>query len=511
MLMTPSSRAFVPFLLILTLAVLVISAHGQSFSVLHDFASTPDGQLPVAALLDRNGTLFGTTQESGSFNVEGAAGTVFTVDIGSGQESVLYTFGGGFHGPDGALPSSSLETDAKGNLYSTTLGGGSNDAVCGEGGCGIIFEMSPDGTETILYTFTGGADGAGPNGIIFDSAGNLYGTALGGVYQNCNGGGCGVVFKLAPSGNLTVLYSFTGGSDGAGPAAGSLTIDKAGNLYGATAYGGNLSACVVGSRIGCGVVFKIDPNGNESVLHTFTGGADGAQPNGSLLLDPKGNLYGTTFSGGPRTCRGLPDSYPGCGVVFELTASGTLKVLHGFRGAAYGDGASPDAGLMWDGVANFFGTTYRGGTYNDGSVFQLNRDGITLLHSFNQKVDGWLPQAGVIRDAQGNLYGTTAGNNYNCPFGSGQGYCGTVFKVVAPPQITRFTPASGSVGTTVSISGVSLSQTTEVTFNGVQSGFTMNSDKLVTATVPTGATTGKIAITSPGGTATSSTSFTVTQ
>jgi uncharacterized repeat protein (TIGR03803 family) len=490
-------------------ALSAVSAHGQNFATLYDFygGQNDDGQLPVAGLLERNGILYGTTQEGGSDNVEIPAGTVFAVDITSGKETMLYTFSGAIAGPDGALPSSGLVADAAGDLYGTTIAGGSfNSGICSSG-CGIIFKVNPSGEETILYTFTGGADGLAPNGIIFDRAGNLYGTAR---WSGQNGECCGTVFKLAPNGTLTTLYTFTGGADGYAP-AGSLVLDESGNLYGATSYGGNTSECITESfPAGCGVIFKIGTNGDETVLYTFTGGTDGAEPNGSLLLDASGNLYGTAFAGGNAQCNNELDSYPGCGVVFELTASGSEKVLHAFR-AVKDDGANPDSGLARDSSGDLFGTTLNGGAYKDGTVFQVNAGKLTLLHSFHKYVDGWLPQGGVVRDDAGNLYGTAAGNNVGCPSDYYLGACGTVFKVVAPPQITKFAPASGPVGSTVSISGASFSQTTEVTFNGTATTFTVKSDKLVTATVPTGATTGKIAIVSPGGTATTFMTFTVTQ
>ena len=504
---TSNKRVLNLALLFLTVAVSTISARGQNFSTLYDFTGYSDGQLPVGGLLDRNGVLYGTTQEGGSNSAGSPAGTVFALDLTSGKETPLYTFAGSFNHPDGAFPSSRLVADGKGNLYGTTLGGDNFSGICLAEGCGIIFKISPSGTETILYTFTGGADGFAPNGIIFGKAGHLYGTTQkGGQGGPC----CGTVFNLASNGTLTTLYTFTGGSDGQAP-AGALTLDKSGDLYGATLYGGNLTNCITSSSpAGCGVLFKIGTNGQETVLYAFTGGADGAAPNGSLLLDSSGNLYGTASSGGRPTCSSL-GSYPGCGVVFELESSGTQKVLYTFGGSAKGDGANPNPGLVTDGAGNLFGTTYHGGTSNDGAVFQLNAKGLTLLHSFNKNVDGWLPWSGVIRDAKGNLYGTTGGSNTGCPIDAFEGACGTVFKVVAPPQIPKFAPAGGPVGTTVSLSGISFSQTTDVTFNGAAATFTVKSDRLVTTVVPAGAATGKIAITSPGGSVTSSMTFTVTQ
>jgi uncharacterized repeat protein (TIGR03803 family) len=393
------------------------------------------------------------------------------------------------------MPFSALVPDGKGNLYFTTFEANNFTTSC----CGLIYKISTNGVFSVVYTFTGGADGAGPLGVVFDKNGNLYGIAEGGL-QSGGRCGCGVVYKLDTTGHFTTLYTFTGGTDGANP-VGSLVLDSAGNLYGATLRGGNLSDC---GPIGCGVIFKVDPSGNETVLHTFTGGADGARPNGFLLLDPKGNLYGTATSGGYPKCNN-PGGFeaPGCGVVFKLTPSGTEKVLATFSGR---NGANPVAGLLADSAFNLFGTTEFGGASNDGTVFELNKNGVTLLHTFSLYVDGQAPEAGVIRDAQGNLYGTTWGSiMFGCELN-----CGSVFKLVAPPEITKFSPTSGAIGSTVSISGVSLSQSTAVTFNGVAAAFTVNADRLVTATVPAGATTGAIAITSPGGTATSSTNFTVT-
>jgi uncharacterized repeat protein (TIGR03803 family) len=177
----------------------------------------------------------------------------------------------------------------------------------------VVFRLSPSGSETVLYSFTGGADGANPSaGLVRDAAGNLYGTTfLGGVESGSCGGSCGVVFKLSPTGSETVLHSFTGGADGANPSAG-LIQDAAGNLYGTTFLGGVESDSCGGS---CGVVFKLSPTGSETVLHSFTGGADGAGPYAGLIQDAAGNLYGTTSEGGANSVCPLS---PGCGVVFRL-------------------------------------------------------------------------------------------------------------------------------------------------------------------------------------------------
>jgi uncharacterized repeat protein (TIGR03803 family) len=212
-------------------------------------------------------------------------------------------------------------------------------------------------TYTVLHSFAGPpTDGSNPfdsGSLVRGSAGNLYGTTTFG-----GASGKGVVFKVDPTGMETVLYSFTGGADGASPSAG-LIRDKEGNLYGATAYGGDLSAFF---GLGCGVVFKLDSSGNETVLYTFTCGADGlqdgSQPRAVLVRDKAGNLYGTTEAGGTF----------GYGMVFKLDRTGKETVLHTFTGA---DGLQVDAGLIRDAEGNLYGTTVGGGASGDGVVFKL--------------------------------------------------------------------------------------------------------------------------------------------
>jgi uncharacterized repeat protein (TIGR03803 family) len=222
--------------------------------------------------------------------------------------------------------------------------------------------------------------------LIRDSAGNLYGTSEGG-----GDWGKGAVFKLDATGNVTVLHSFSGGPDGDDPTAG-LVQDTAGDYYGTTFLGG---------ASGYGVVFKLGTAGHETVLHSFTGGADGANPLGGVVLDPEGNLYGTTFNGGSGkylACFGGP-----CGVVFKLDPSGRETVLHSFKGP---DGDCPVA-LIRDVEGNLYGVTKYGGA-GYGVVFKLDTTGTeTVLYTFKGLEDGSTPVAGVIRDAAGNLYGTT--------------------------------------------------------------------------------------------------------
>ena len=254
---------------------------------------------------DSKGNLYGTTLGGGEFCMEyGGCGVVFRVDR-TGNETVLYNFcpNGWGKCTDGAFPQAGLIRDAAGNLYGTTSGGGAH-------GVGTVFKLCPTGAETVLYSFAGGADGANPfAGFIRDEAGNLYGTTTGGGPS-----GQGTVFKVDPAGSETVLYSFTGGTDGGYPEAG-LIRDEKGNLYGTTFFGGLDSPFC---SYFCGVVFKVDTTGLETVLYSFTGGADGLNPGAGLMLGKGGDLYGTTAYGGadsdPSCATGI-----GCGVVFKLT------------------------------------------------------------------------------------------------------------------------------------------------------------------------------------------------
>jgi uncharacterized repeat protein (TIGR03803 family) len=262
---------------------------------------------------------------------------------------VLHSFQSG---SDGARSIASLIADQAGNVYGTSLyGGGTAGMYCPEG-CGTIFKVAPDGTETILHAFAGyPSDGAeSESGLLADEAGNFYGmTTTGGQY------GAGTIFKLAPDGTETVLHSFRT-HDGKNP-QGALIADQAGNLYGTAQNGGTGRAC----DGGCGTAFKLAPDGTFTVLHSFRGGnRDGATPLTSLLADQAGNLYGTAVSGGRSNF----------GVVFKLTADGTSTVLHSFAGGQ-GDGQNPDTNLIADQRGYLYGTTAQGGTNDLGVVYKV--------------------------------------------------------------------------------------------------------------------------------------------
>jgi uncharacterized repeat protein (TIGR03803 family) len=373
--------------------VAVPSVQAQTFSVLYSFRGMP-GTFPEAGLVrGKNGWLYGTTSGGGGHH---SSGVVFRLTA-NGKEKVLHRFSGA----DGRDPVTELVRDNVGTLYGTTREGGAG-VNCNGLGCGVVFKLDTTGAYTVLYSFTGGADGSLPGPVIRDSAGNLYGTTSeGGAY------GYGVVFKLDTTGAYTVLYSSTGGADGAVPRR--VIRDSVGNLYGI--------ACCDGAY-DHGVVFELKANGKYKLLHSFNG-ADGAGPNG-LLRDSAGTLYGTTSEGGASgNCNG------GCGVVFKLDTTGAYAVLYTFTGGADGDGEDPNAGLVRDSAGNLYGTTFYGGACGPGVVFKLDKTGAeTLLHSFcGEPDDGSFPGAGLVRDSAGTLYGTTSqGGAYGV---------GVVFKITA--------------------------------------------------------------------------------
>src|ERR1035441_5152380 len=260
----------------------------------------------------------------------------------SASEIVLQNFGAL---PRGAIPYAGVIRDSAGNLYGITFSGGT-------AGAGVVYKLDAAGRQTVLYSFTGGADGANPNaGVIGDPEGDLYGTTpYGGTANQACPSGCGVVYKLDTTGRQTGLYSFPGGADGANPNAGVIR-DPAGSLYGTAYHSGTT---------GWGVVFKLDTTGQYTVLYTFTGGADGGGPETSVIRDSAGNLYGTTCCGGTA----------GEGVVYKLDVAGRETVLHTFTGGA--DGGTPESGVIRDSAGNLYGTTQDGGTSNWGIVYKLD-------------------------------------------------------------------------------------------------------------------------------------------
>lgn len=380
-------------LICLACLAVVNTALAQTEKALYNFCSLSacsDGQYPEVPLIeDSQGNFYGSTYEGGAHN----AGTVFKLARGGGL-TVLYSFGA--TSTDGIEPVGSLVRDSKGNLYGATAAGGVNRS-------GAVFKISPDGTETIVHSFGASAsDGLYPvSGLAIDGQGNIYGTTSYGG----KGFGAGTVYKVSAQGSYSIVHYFVGGGDGLRPMA-PLALDQQGNLYGTTELGG---------AFGEGSVFKIASGGKESILHSFsaTGAAkaDGVFPEGGLVVDAQGNLYGTTYNGGAFHT----------GVVFKLTPAGTETVLHSFGGT--GDGLHTQAALIIDGSGNLYGTSFQGGAFGAGIVFKLDSLGNeTILHSFGSGTDGAYPHAALLMDSLGNLYGTTEQG------GTSNG--GTVFEVM---------------------------------------------------------------------------------
>ncbi len=358
------------------------------FSVLYEFQGQPDGNIPDSVLIgDLSGNAYGETSLGGAFN----SGSVYELNHNS-SESVLYSFTGG---NDGASPSGGLIRDVFGNLYGTTVAGGA-------GGLGVVFELMRDGSEMVLHSFGGGPDGANPNGLAVDAGHNLYGTtSIGGTFNQ------GTVFKIDNSGNESVLYNFPGGSGGQFP-NGGLLIDKAGNLYGTTSFGG---------ASGLGTAFKLNRVGEIVWSYSFAGSpGDGATPESGLVSDLAGNFYGVTTGGGFNACN--------CGTIFRIDSKGHETVLYKFLGSP-SDGSDPIGPLVRDSSGNLYGSTQSGGPVNSGSVFYFDtKNKEHILHGFTDGPGGATPVAPLAMDPSGRVYGTTSGGgNSDCN-------CGIIFKLM---------------------------------------------------------------------------------
>ncbi|MGH6889066.1 MAG: choice-of-anchor tandem repeat GloVer-containing protein [Rhizomicrobium sp.] len=381
-----------------TLAFLpIVPVQAATFNVIHAFTGGGDGGYPAYGTLirDAQGNFYG------SMGIPTVFGAVYEMSP-HGSVTILYTFNGhGGAGPDGLI------LDKKGNLWGPACCGG------GKSDCGVVFKLTSNGDETPVHRFTGAPrDGCLPYAaLIIGKNRDLYGATGDGGKDNY-----GTVFEISARGHEKVIHSFTGGKEGYYPFA-ALTMDAQGNLYGVTVHGGG--------RASAGVVFEMSATGAETPLYDFKGSPnDGSLPDGTLILDASGNIYGTTLGGGRAGCyAGL-----GCGVVFELAPDGTETVLHKFE-AGKDDGANPVSGLIADSAGNLYGTTEYGGGRSPcngangcGTVFEIAADGTeTVLHKFDQRTDGANLAAGLVADGSGDYYGTTSqGGRY--------GY-GTVFEI----------------------------------------------------------------------------------
>ena len=387
---------------------------GHGYRVLYTFQGVNDGYFPVAPLIrDKSGNLYGSTEFGGGNGCEGlGCGTIFKL-APDGTKSILHAFTGG---SDGAIPLAGLVADRRGRLFGTAAGGGisGGENCTGYFGCGTVFELDPDGTFTVVYSFTGSQDGAQPSTLIAGPHGSLTGTAGYGGKAHCYPGyGCGLIYQLSRSGKQTVIHAFSGG-DGEFP-GGLLT--GAGDLYGGAFDGGDYNF---------GAFYKLARNGRETVLHSFDG-SDGRGP-GRPVGDGAGNFYGTTPEGGG----GCEQWDEGCGTLFKLAPDGTLTVLHDFDGKTEG-GVPSD--LVRDARGNLYGTTNDGGNrncdpdYGCGLVFKFTPDGhFQQLHLFGGS-DGEAPAARLLIGPHGYLYGTASGGgNTSCHYG-GVGGCGVIFEI----------------------------------------------------------------------------------
>lgn len=452
-------KVFAAFLFFTGVAVF---SSAQTFTSLASFDDN-DGVGPNGPLIQAfDGDLYGTTTWSGA----NAYGTVFKV-AQSGTVTTLYNFCSELGCTDGWSPRAGLIQGADGNLYGTTsLRAGPQP------GYGSVFRITTSGTLTTLHDFQE-SDGKWPMGVLFQANdGNLYGTTVrGGAHTQ------GTAFKISTGGVFTSLYSFCSQAncgDGERP-AGPLVQASDGNFYGATQDGGS-GPCT------CGTVFRMTPTGVLTTLHSFNT-VDGMRPAGGLTPTVQGDLYGTTSGGGPNKS----------GTIFKLAPNGTLTTLHIFSGT---DGSYPSGSLVQGTDGNFYGTTQVGGAFSAGTVFQITPTGtLTTLYSFCSQSnceDGELPVGGIMQDTSGTFYGTSqTGGLYGG---------GTVFSLtlgLAP--FVKTNPTSGKVGWKITVFGSNLRGVTGVSFNGTPATFSVLSDTKLIATVPNGASTGTVGVTTASG------------
>jgi uncharacterized repeat protein (TIGR03803 family) len=402
-LLTPRFWKVIPLIFLLSSTVATVS-FAQSFTVLYSFTGGADGGNPSEGLVfDSAGNLYGTTQYGGTGNciqygLHGC-GTVFKM-TNQQTETVLYSFQGG---SDGEYPWGGLALDGKGHLFGTTVSGGL--------GFGVVFSLDKNGTENILHRLRGGRNGAYPYAsLTLDHVGHLYGTTTSGGDLDCGtrGAGCGTLFTLYGR-KGAALHRFAGSpSDGNYPGYGAVLVDRTDNLYGATGEGGAANY---------GTVYKVDRNGKYTVLYSFSGKSDGCEPLGMFAADEKGNLYGAASACGDFSQ----------GTIFKISSTGSFTLLYTFGADGSQSGNAPFGGVIRDRKGNLCGTTLFGGQCSTsqsgcGTVFKLSPNGsMSVLHSFNGTSDGASPWSNVIPDTAGNLYGTT-------PIG-GQGGAGTVWKI----------------------------------------------------------------------------------
>jgi uncharacterized repeat protein (TIGR03803 family) len=475
-------------------AVSGVAAFAQTFTSIASFDFT-NGAYPQSSLAQgANGDFYGTASEG----TDTQGGTIFEITPTGAMNTVFAFCPARGDCRDGQDPYASLAETANGNFYGTTLYGGANRY-------GTVFEFGADGKLITLYSFCPETNsqgfcvgGASPYGSLVQGYdGDYYGTTLlggAGVADNSNcGNACGTIFKITPTGTFTALYSFcslTNCADGREALAGLVRATD-GKFYGTTIGGGANNG---------GTIFSIAPAGRLTTLYSFCSKpscADGSAPYAPLVQAADGNFYGTTEIGGASDD----------GTVFEMTPAGKLTTLYSFcsqTGCA--DGRSPEAGLIQATDGNFYGTTTGGGAYGEGTIFEVSPLGIlTTLYSFCSQpecADGAGSTGALVQGTDGNFYGTTRDGG-----GFGEG---TVFSLsTGLASFVKTLPTARAAGGNVTILGNNLTGATSVTFNGAAATLITVSDTAITTTVPTGATTGPVAVVTPSGTLTSNVPFQV--
>jgi uncharacterized repeat protein (TIGR03803 family) len=461
-----------------------VASPAQTFTTLVDFngsnGSFYESSNNAVLAQGTDGNFYGTTPKGGARDY----GTVFKITP-TGTLTSLYSFCPLAGCSDGFDPQAGLVLGSDGNFYGTTVGLATYTV-------GSVFQITPGGMLTTLHTFQSNlSEGYGPLATLIEATnGNFYGTTS--SNGGAGGNGSGTIFEITPQGKLTVVYVFSCPTadcpDGAQP-DGSLVQAANGNFYGTTKAGG---------VNGGGTVFKLTPGGALTTLHSFGSKGDGADPYAGLVQAADGNFYGTTVRGG---------AHYGAGTVFKIGAAGNFSRVYSFCSQPHcTDGAYPYGGLVQGTDGNFYGTTPNGGAHGYGTVFQLTPEGtLTTLHSFGGG-DGAFPRATLVQGTDGAFYGTTTDGGIGGIFNGN----GTVFSIgVGLSPFVRANPAFGGVGASVMILGNNLTGTTSVTFNGMAAEFTVVSDTFISATVPSGATAGPIAVVTPSGTLISNVSFRV--
>jgi uncharacterized repeat protein (TIGR03803 family) len=452
-------------------------ASSPVLTTIHNFNGT-DGHLPFAGLSQAtDGNIYGTTYYGGA----AASGNVFKLSP-TGTLTTAYSLCSQSDCADGEYTYAIPVQGTDGNLYGTTYLGGANDQ-------GTLFKLSLSGKLTTLHSFNG-TDGSSPlAGLVQAGNGSFYGTTYSGGTK-----GDGTIFKVTSSGTFTTLHNFCSQSkcaDGQNPFA-VLILGTDGNLYGTTLAGGTH---------GDGSVFKITPSGALTVVHSFcsqTGCPDGEFPQTGLIQATDGNFYGTTILGGAY----------GNGTIFKMTPTGTVTTLY----SVCSKSGCPDGNYLYAGLTqatdgNLYGIMQIGGASNFGTIFTITTTGtFTTLYNFCSQsgcADGQYPSGGLVQDTNGILYGATS-------HGGANGF-GTIFSLnLGLGPFVQTLPAAGKVGATVKIIGTSLTGTTSVTFNGIPATFVVTSSTFITATVPSGATTGTVQVVTPTGTLSSNVPFRVT-